>query len=69
MRGLKVTTIRNSCNLVKLMKPSLEKLIKIIFKTFKHKKTAITNHEAYNKYLVMICGKMIMKYGKVWKYY
>ena len=50
------------------MKPSLEKLSKIIFKTLKHKKTIITNHEAYNKYLVMICGKMTMKYGKVRKY-
>ena len=50
------------------MKPSLGKLSKIIFNTLKHKKTLITNHEAYNKYLVMVCGKMAMKYGKVWKY-
>jgi hypothetical protein len=50
------------------MKPSLGKLIKIIFKRFKHKKTVITNHEAYNKYLVMVCRKMTMKHGKVRKY-
>jgi hypothetical protein len=50
------------------MKPSLEKLSKIIFKTLKHKKTIIIHHKAYNKYLVMICRKMAMKHGKVWKY-
>ena len=44
------------------------KLSNIIFKTLKHKKTVITNHEAYNKYLVMICRKMTMKHGKVQKY-
>ena len=50
------------------MKSSLGKLSKIIFKTLKHKKTVITNHEAYNKHLVMICGKMAMKHGQVRKY-
>ena len=50
------------------MKPSLGKLIKIIFKTLKHEKTVITNHEAYNKYLVTVSRKMAMKYGKVRKY-
>jgi hypothetical protein len=50
------------------MKPSLGKLSKIIVKTLKHNKTIIIHHEAYNKYLVMICRKMAMKCGKVRKY-
>ena len=50
------------------MKPSLGKLSKIMFKTLKHKKIVIIHHEAYNKYLVMICRKMAMKHGKVRKY-
>ena len=39
-----------------------------MFKTLKHNKTIIIHHEAYNKYLVMICRKMAMKHGKVRKY-